>query len=472
MPASSDESQQLNSPPLEMSDPQRAQLIAGAIEVLERLRTRRTSAPMYTPTPSELISGLQRPPAETGGSLSEILQTLDTAACCGWQKAHPGDLSYIPTGGLFSGVVAALLSAGLNAFTGAAFEAPALVSIEEGVLKWLAHVLGMPAEAEGVLLSGGSLANQTAIVCARGRGFDAGRSRVYLCGNAHHSIHKALALCGIPDQCVCPVSAGADQRMDVEALSDNIARDRGRGLNPWLIVGTGGSTDIGAVDDLEALSTLSRSNGAWLHVDAAYGGMFVLTERGTERLKGLSSADSITVDAHKGLMLPYGVAALLVRHRGALAKAHSGTGSYMRDVPQIAGVPHYFERGPELTRPYRGLLVWLPLHLHGIAAFRTALDRSLNLAEEAARRLRSIAGIQVFGEPQLSIVAFRGGDDTVTQAILTAIHASGKVHVSSTLLAGRMFVRLAFLNPATGPREIDCVVQAAESVLRPARSSG
>ncbi len=466
MPASSDQLQRLDSPPLEMSDSQRGQLVEGAVELLEHLRERRSSAPIHQPTPDSLIEGLLRPPGEDGGSLPAILQMLNLAASCGWQKAHPGDLAYIPTGGLFSGVVAAFLAAGLNAYTGAAFEAPALIAIEESILRWLAHSLGFPPQSEGVMLSGGSLANQTAIACARAAGFDAERSRVYLCGNAHHSIHKALALCGVPARCVCPVQVNSAQQMDVRALSQSMARDSASGLDPWLVVGTAGSTDVGAIDDLEALARLSKSYSAWLHVDAAYGGMFVLTRRGSERLRGLGAVDSVTVDAHKGLMLPYGAAALLVRHRGALAKAHSGTGAYMRDVPQIPGLPHYFERGPELTRPYRGLLVWLPLQLHGVAAFRSALDRCLDLAEDAARRLASIPGIEVFSQPPLSIVAFRAADDTRTDAILTAINSSGKVHVSSTTLQGRLYVRLAFLNPVTSEAEIDCVMQAVESALR------
>lgn len=453
--------------PLDLSSAQRVQLAQAAIGLLERLLQERDTAPIFVPTPHRLIEDMLAPPCEIGTPLPALVDRLGAAASAGWSKAHAGDLAFIPSGGIFSGAVAAFLAAGVHAFTGASFEAPGLVAIEESVLRWLAGIFGLPARAEGILLSGGSMANQTAIVCARRRGFDAERSRVYLSERAHHSLHKALHLSGIPDRCVRPVATNGSSSIDVDALSGQLERDCAAGLKPWLIVGVAGSTDTGAVDALEALAALAVRYGAWLHVDAAYGGMFALTERGALRLKGIAAADSITVDAHKGLMLPYGVAALLVRHPGALAEAHAGSGNYLRDVPELPGLPHYFQRGPELTRPYRGLLVWWPLQLHGVAAYRRALDRSLDLAVEAARRLQTLAGIDVVNEPELSIVAFKASrGDVDTEAILAALNDSGRLHVSSTRLDGSACVRLAFLHPKTGLREIDAVLQICAATLQ------
>jgi aromatic-L-amino-acid decarboxylase len=159
-------------------------------------------------------------------------------------------------------------------------------------------------------------------------------------------------------------------------------------------------------------------------------------------------------------MLPYGVGALLVRERGALARAHRGSAPYLRDVPEAAGLPNYFERGPELTRPFRGLLVWLPLQLHGVAAFRAALDRALDLAADAAERLRVLAGIELLQAPPLSITVFRArAGDAATEALHAALNASGCLHVSSTVLGGSTWLRLAFLNPRSGPAEIDAVLR-------------
>jgi len=453
--------------PLEPDAAQRRQLADQAFELIERLLGRRDRAPIFTPTPPQRIEAMLAAPPEHGGDGAQLLERLLAAAECGWSRAHGGDLAFIPNGGLYSGVVAAMLAAGLHAFTGSAFESPALVALEESVLRWLAGLFGLPPATEGLLLSGGSLANQTAIVCARDHGgFAPDRSVAYLSERAHHSLPKAMRLCGIPPGCIRTIGATALGRIDPQALAAAIERDRARGRHPWLIAGTAGSTDTGSVDDLDGLAALAARCGAWFHVDAAYGGMFALTGRGAARLRGLQAADSVAVDAHKGLFLPYGVAAVLVRHAGALAHAHAGEGAYMRDLSRPADLPHYFERGPELTRPFRGLLVWLPLHLHGVASFRTALDRCLDLAQQAAARLRAIAGVEVVQEPDLSVVAFRAaGGDAATERILAAINGSGELRVSSTTLDGRTAIRLAFLHPRTGEAQIDAVESAVRGAL-------
>jgi aromatic-L-amino-acid decarboxylase len=332
----------------------------------------------------------------------------------------------------------------------------------------MAHVLGMPLATEGLLLSGGSLANQTAIVSARDRGdFAPDRSVAYLSERAHHALRKAMHLCGIPRECIRSIRATSLGRIDMAALHEQVECDRALGRHPWLLVGVAGSTDTGSIDPLDELAALASLHGAWFHVDAAYGGMFALTQRGAARLRGIDAADSVVVNAHKGLFLPYGVAGVLVRRAGALARAHLGEGAYMRDVPAgMPGLPNYFERGPELTRPFRGLLVWLPLHLHGVASFRQALDRSLDLAQQAATRLRLIPGIDVLHEPELSIVAFSAAEgDAATQRILTAINESGELRVSSTTLQGRIAIRLAFLHPRTCEAHIDAVEHLVRRAL-------
>jgi len=456
-------SQATDRPGLEL-DPdaaQRKELSEAALQLLEHMLEGRDRAPMFVPTPPSQIDQMLRAPQEQGVCVADALARLQQAAQVGWSKLHGGDLAFIPSAGLYSGAIAALLASGLHVFTGSAFEAPALIALEESVLRWFAGIMGLPRTAEGVLLSGGSLANQTAIACARDSGrFDAARGVAYVGERAHHSLRKAIHLCGVPAAGVRSIPALAGARIDTGALRNQIEHDRAAGLRPWLVVGVAGSTDTGSIDDLQALSAIASDAGAWFHVDAAYGGMFMLTGRGAQRLRGIGAADSITVDAHKGLLLPYGVAALLVREPGALARAHSGAGAYMRDVPRSPGLPHYFERGPELTRPFRGLLVWLPLQLHGVARFREALDRSLDLAERAAGRLRSMAGIELLQDPELSITVFRAtAGDAATQRLLEAINGSGQFRVSSTTLEGRTAIRLAFLHARTGQAELDRLLQ-------------
>jgi aromatic-L-amino-acid/L-tryptophan decarboxylase len=357
--------------------------------------------------------------------------------------------------------------------TGAAFESPALVALEESVLRWMASVLGLPPATQGLLVSGGSMANQAAIVCAReAAGAEFGFGRVWLPPLAHHSLRKALHLCGVPAQAVADMPADDHGAPDPAALRLRIAADAAAGRCTWLIVGVAGSTDTGSIDPLPALADIAAECGAWFHVDAAYGGFFVLTARGLERLRGIERADSVTLDAHKGLQLPYGLGAVLVRHPGSLARAHAAPAhagapaAYMRDVPSENDLPHYFDRGPELTRPFRGLLAWLPLQLHGVARFREALDRSLDLANAAASRLAALTAIDVLEPPSLSIVAFRcKAGDAHTQALQDAINASGRFRVSATHLHGQSAIRLAFLNHRTGWAELDALVVLVEKTV-------
>lgn len=233
-----------------------------------------------------------------------------------------------------------------------------------------------------------------------------------------------------------------------------------------LIAVSAGTTDTGTVDPLAECARIAAAAGAWFHVDAAYGGFFVLTERGRNRLAGIETADSITIDAHKSLFMPFGVGGLLVRDESQLVDSLEGRGSYMQDVPEHAReIPNYFAMGPELTRPPRGLEVWLALNLHGIEPFRAELDRMLDLAAWTAQALAEMSEIEVVADPELSIVAFRStAGDSTTRAIAQHMNDSGDVHVSSTTVDGHFTVRLAFLSQRT----TGDVARAAVELIREA----
>jgi len=260
--------------------------------------------------------------------------------------------------------------------------------------------------------------------------------------------------------------------MDADALATLIETDRSAGRRPFLLVGVAGTTDTGSIDPLKRLAIVAARAGAWFHVDAAYGGFFALTERGRQRLRGIEHADSVTIDAHKGLFLPYGVGAILVRDPGDLVAAHEGEGAYLRAMPTAEGLPHYFQRGPELTRPTRGPLIWFPLQLHGTAAFAAELDRMLDLAAFAHERLATLPTIVVGPVPETSIVAFRAAaGDEATDAIVAALHATGRFQVSTTTLEGRAMVRFAFLSPRTTEARVIEVVDIVAGVAGRAASS-
>jgi aromatic-L-amino-acid decarboxylase len=278
-------------------------------------------------------------------------------------------------------------------------------------------------------------------------------------------VEKAARIAGLRRDQIRTVAVDADLRMDPAALRAAITEDRDAGLDPFLVVGSAGSTDTGTVDPLPALAEVVAEEGLWLHVDAAYGGFFQLTERGRAAIDGIHLADSIAVDPHKGLSIPFGVGALLVRDEGHLIDANQGRGAYLHEEDHYSGIRDIAALGPELSRPFRALQMWLPLHLHGVAPFRQALDSSLDLAEYAHRRLAGIDGLDTPWEPDLSIVAFRFEDDELGRRALEAVNQDRVVHLSSTIIDDRFVLRFAILNRRTTQDHIDHAIDIIEKTL-------
>jgi aromatic-L-amino-acid decarboxylase len=445
--------------PLDPDDATRRALGEAVIDFASRFVGDHHDGPAVGPAlTSVLLDELLAPPAELGTDIASLLSTVEAAIVPGLDNASGRFLGYIPNGGLFAGALGSFVSAVANQYTGGAHAGAGFVALEESVLGWMAALFQLPPTAGGLLLSGGSIANLTAVVTARGRlgdRFDDGV--VYASERAHHSIVKATRIAGIAPHRVRAIPTDDQQRMDAAALAAAMADDAAAGLRPMLVAATGGTTDTGAIDPLAACADTAVRHGAWFHVDAAYGGFFAMTDRGAARLAGIERADSITVDAHKSLLLPFGVGGLLVRDRAALVDAHEARAAYLQDLPQTV-MPHYMTMGPELTRPSRGVAVWLALHLHGVAAFRTALDEMLDHAVHVAARLRQLPGITVLGDPALSIVAFRARDDRSTRLIMDAVHSSGAAYLSSTSLDGQVWVRVALLSQRTTRAIVDEVI--------------
>lgn len=410
---------------------------------------------------------LRRMPPEAGRPLAELLEVVDHAASKGLHTAGPGYLAFIPGSGLVSAAIADLVSDVLNRYTGMAFPAPGLVALEADVLRWMIELFGLPEGAAGILTTGGSLATFSALVTARSAYLpeDFLSGAVYVSAHVHQSTAKALRLAGFPERAVRVVPVDDDLRMDVNALRAAVAADREAGFTPFCIVGNAGTTDSGSIDPLPELAAVAKQEGLWFHVDAAYGGFFQLTERGRQRLRGIELADSVVLDPHKALFLPFGTGALLVRDGEQLRRAHSGdAGHYLQDLGDV-DLPNFGDYSPELTRDFRGLRVWLPLHLHGVAAFRDALDEKLDLAQLVHQRLADDPHLAVPWTPDLSTVVFRcrGDEDEATAALLARVNAEGRVRLSSTLIAGRQFVRVSVLNHRTDRARID---EAIDAILR------
>ncbi len=421
---------------------------------------------------AELARSLIEAAPEHPGSLDAALDLLfERAVPKSYNTAGPGYLAYVPGGGLFASAVAAMLATTVNRYVGVWAAAPALVQLETNVVRWFCDIVGYPDAAGGILTSGGSLANFSAIVAARVARLpeDFLKGRMYVSEEAHHSVRKAALLAGFPAHAVRLVATDERFRMDPTAVREAVRADRAAGLQPFLLVASAGTTNSGAVDDLEALADVTETERLFFHVDAAYGGFFGLTERGRAALRGIARADSIVLDPHKGLFLPYGCGALVVKNASVLRRAHSVAADYMPQTQDAHDRVDFSEISPELSREFRGLRVWLPVKLHGLGAFRRALDEKLDLARWACDELRRLPGVEIVAEPQLSLFAFRlvsgatdaAALDALNRRWLAAVNARQRVHLSGTVLGGRFVLRMCVLSVRT---HRDRVAQAVEDL--------
>src|SRR3954469_17737631 len=357
----------------------------------------------------DLCRSLREPAPEHGADLNGLLDLL-FAECIprSFNPASSGYLAYIPGGGIFPAALADLIADTTHRDTGVWQAAPALVQLEANVLDWFRDWMGFPPGTRGLLTTGGSMATFNAILCARERllGPDLRAGVLYTSDQGHNSVGKSAKLAGILPDRVREIPSDPKFRMDLSALEAAIAADRRAGLRPFLVVSTAGTTNHGADDPLEPIADLCARQGLWHHVDAAYGAFFRLVEGLRPVLAGLERADSLTLDPHKGLFLPYGTGALLVRDGSALKAVHGTSAGYL---PPEADAEFYdpAQYGPDLSRGFPGLRIWLTIKLHGTESLRAALAEKRALAVLAAERLGGVPGIVLVAPPQLSLLAFR-----------------------------------------------------------------
>lgn len=393
----------------------------------------------------------------------------------GLLPAHAGHLGYIPGGGLYASALADYLAAVTNEYSGVWFAGPGSVEIENQVLDWMADLVGYPEGSAGNLASGGSLATLTAVVTAREaaglRANEFERAVFYASSHAHHCIEKALRVAGLGEAVRREVALDDRFRMIPDSLADLVAADRAEGLIPWLVLGSAGTTDVGAIDPLSDIAEVAEREHLWFHVDAAYGGFFALVDECRPRLAGMERSDSIVLDPHKGLFLPYGTGAVLVRDANALRAAHTYHANYMQDTLETEREGRSpAALSPELTKHFRGLRVWLPLLLHGEPPFRACLEEKLELARYFRREIAEL-GFEVGPEPELTVVTYRWLPDTgqanaFNRALVEATHRDGRVFLSSTMIDGKFVLRLAVLAFRTHLDTIDLTLDILRECVR------
>lgn len=351
---------------------------------------------------------------------------------------------------------------------------PGAVQMEKTLLDWMVGLLGYPQTTRGNLSSGGSLATLICLVTAREahgiRARDVEQTVVYTTQLTHHCFAKGLRIAGMGECVVRKVAVDEGYRMRPDALAAAISEDREAGLKPWLVVASAGTTDLGSVDPLDDIADVASAKGLWLHVDGAYGGFFILSDLVRERFAGVERSDSIVMNPHKTLYTPFGLGAALIRDGELLYRAHHHTADYLQDnyLGDVEVSPA--DLGPELTRHFRALRLWLPLKLIGVAPFRAALSEKILLTRYTFERMAALPGIEMGPYPDLSTFAFRylpadGDADDFNRRLITALRADGRIFLSSTLLDGRYMIRINILSYRTHLDTMDLAIDVIQEKI-------
>ncbi len=422
------------------------------------------------------------PISETPGSLDALLVELrDKVLAFGLNPASGGHLGYIPGGGIVPTALGDYLAAITNQYAGMFFAGPGAVRLEHDLIRWMCQLVGFPTTALGNLTSGGSMANLIALATAREaqkvRAAEIHRAVIYVTEQVHHCVHKAIRIGGMAESIVRLVPMDGAFRLDPVHLIQQIQTDRANGLRPFLVVASAGTTDTGSIDPLDEIARICSETGIWMHVDAAYGGFFLLAADGgdqgrilSEKFRGIERANSIAIDPHKGLFLSYGLGAVLVQDVGPLHRAHHYRASYMQDTLRATEELNPADLSPELTKHFRGLRMWLALRMVGLEPFRAALKEKLLLCQLFHTAVRDL-GFEVGPQPELSVCIYRfipteGDPNEFNRRLVETIQRDGRVFVSSTTISGQVWLRLAVLCFRTHLEEIDYLLDFLARAVR------
>ena len=431
--------------------------------------------PVWTPIPDAVRERfhekLPHQPCDLGKVYREF---TDFIAPYATGNVHPGFMGWVHGGGTAVGMLAEMLAAGLNANLGGRDHIP--IEVERQVVEWMGSIFGFPSEASGIFVTGTSMANLMAVLVARtaalgqsvrrrGLGDEGALLTAYTSTAAHGCIAKAMDLAGFGSAALRCIEVDRSHRIDVAALRARIAADRNAGLKPFLVVGTAGTVDIGAIDDLAALSTLCREEGLWFHVDGAYGALGILSPLLAPRLAGLENADSIALDFHKWGQVPYDAGFLIVRDGQQHRETFAAPAAYLRRETRglAAGSCWPCDLGPDLSRGFRALKTWFTLKTFGLEKLGAMITRTCTLAKYLEQRILAEPRLELLAPVELNIVCFRyraADANRVNGGIVIAIQESGIAAPSTTLLDGELAIRAAIVNHRTDTCDIDALISA------------
>jgi glutamate/tyrosine decarboxylase-like PLP-dependent enzyme len=430
-------------------------------------------------TAAELHKALDEPLPQRGMPAADILATVRDVIFAGSRhNGHPRFFGYVASPGNPVSATADLLASTLNSNVTSWRSGPATAKVEQVVIRWMKQIFGFPASSLGLLVSGGSIAHLSALAAARARAEPESRRtgmrptkralRIYISEEGHFSIAKAAAILGIGTDNVQAIPAGDDYRIDVGALEDHINDDLRAGHKPMCIVGNAGAVATGAVDPLDELARIAQRYSIWFHVDGAYGGFAALAPSARPLFAGIEQADSLAIDPHKWLYSSTGCGLVIYRDPAAASAAFSEDAEYTRTVGYEADEAFAFwDYGPELSRPFRALSVWMLLKYAGSDAIGAAIESNIRCAKYFETLIHKSGDFEMLAPVPLSIFCFRStrGEDlnAANERLLTAIQRGGKSYVSNAKLKGRFALRGCVLNYRTTEADMDRLLEDVRS---------
>ena len=446
-------------------------MLDDALGYVEHIRER----PVWQPIPNEarerFCDPLPRTPTDLADVHSKFLNDIQPYA---GGNTHPGFMGWVQGGGTPAGILAEMLAASLNANLGGRDHIP--IEVERQIVRWMRTLFGFPDSATGLFVTGASMANLVGVLIARdvALGYEVRASGIasisrrltaYASSAVHMCVSRALDYSGIGSDALRLIPARPGQGMDLAELEKTIQADRRAGFTPFLVVGTAGAVDTGAIDDLSALADLSAREHLWFHVDGACGALAMLAPDLALRLNGIQRADSLAFDFHKWGQVPYDAGFILVRDGLLHRQAFATSAAYLRREERgLAGGSFWpCDFGPDLSRGFRALKAWFTLQVYGADALGSAISRTCQLARYLEQRVMETPELELLTPVPLNIVCFRyrtGADpDAVNARIVADLQEAGQVAPSTTVIDGRLAIRAAIVNHRTSRAEIDLLVE-------------
>ncbi|KAF5712356.1 l diaminobutyrate decarboxylase [Fusarium mundagurra] len=408
-------------------------------------------------------------------SIDQVLQEAFTAFDHRMRVNHPRFMGFIPSPTSPVAWLGDIVASAFNALGASKLQASGPVVIEKTLIEWLAGRVGFPASAGGICVSGGSMANLMGIVLARDRFVphgETGKAVAYLSDQTHYSVAKAMRMLGFDKEQIRRLPADENFRLNPALLAQTIQDDRKAGLVPFLVVGTCGTTNTGAIDPLPEIAEICKREQIWLHVDGAYGASATLSATRHETVDGLKYADSMSWDAHKWLFQTYSCGLLLVKDKANLVRSFANEGDYLRDGVAIEDedIPNFWNYSMELTRPAsRAMKLWFTLRVIGVERIGEMIDHGFDLAERAEEELRKLPDWEIVSAASLGVITFRYAREGLAEDELEIINSgisknlisSNKAGILTTKVRGKVALRICALSPQLALNDMSDIIHEA-----------